>query len=357
MFKNFIISALRNLKKQKTTAAINIIGLAIGIAVILFIFLFIDYELGFDSHIQNSDRLYRVVLHGQRPSGVEYSGSNYFPLSNALRNDFPELPAVTQTNQIIDVPFTFDDKKLNVKLALFVEPEFYDIMQPIWIIEDMNKGTDPSSVILTESLSNKIFGNLNSVGKHLKLNDAIELTVTGIIADPPKQTSLPYEMLISWGAMKNLYSQNNLTRWNYISGTSQTFLILPEQYTLSGFEAMLETFKLKYLDKEDQEIISFHLQPFNDIHLNTNYESYTYITSRRTLLALGAIGFLILLIACINFINLTTARALRRVREMGIRKVLGADKKILMQQILSEIFYLYYYFSDSGIYSIFNDPF
>jgi len=356
MFKNYLKTALRIMKNEKMSAFINIAGLAIAVAVVIFIFLFIDYELGFDSNINNKENLFRVVQHYNTPSGLQYYGSNYYPLSAALRNDFPELTAVTQTNQIIDEPVFIDNQEFNLNLALFVEPDFYKMMQVKWIFEDFNRGTDPSSVILTESLSKKYFGSINSVGKRLSLLDSLEFTVTGIVADPPIRSSLPYEMLISCNAMKYFISNDDLSRWNYTSGTSQTYIQLSEARSMGEFEVLLDKFKFKYIDKDDFETLSFHLQQFKDIHFDAKYGSYSYITSRRTLWVLGSIGMLILIIACINFINLTTARALRRAKEIGIRKVLGANRKMLVFQLVVEtaIFIIFSLFLGLiGVFSVF----
>lgn len=337
MIKNYIKMAFRHIQNYKVFSFINIAGLAVGVVVVIFLFLFIDYELGFDSHVQNRDRIYRVVIQHKTPTGLDYSNATYFPLSQALRNDFPELPVVTQTNRLVDQMIEVDKHKFDVSLILFVEPDFYNLIQPQWIAEDVNRGSDPTSVILTESMSKKLFGNMNSIGRRFTIGKKqVEVTVTGIVADPPAQTSIPYEMLISWGAMKSFYSVDLLSRWNYSNRESQTFLKLPQSKSSSDFEVWLDKFKLKYLDKEDFETVSFHLQPFSEIHFDDRYGSYSYVTSFRTLWTFGAIGLLVLIIACINFINLTTARAMKRTREIAMRKVLGADRKMVIGQLLGE---------------------
>jgi hypothetical protein len=336
MFKSYLKTALRKIKSQKAFGVINIVGLGVGVAAAVIIYLFIDYELGFDANLKNNDHLYRVVLHAQTPTGVEYTGANYFPLSTALRNDFRELRAVTQTNLLREAAVEVDNETFKAGNVLFVEPDFYTLIKPRWIEEDRNRGRDPASVILTESQSKKYFGTVQSVGKRLTLLDSVTFTVTGIVADPPEKTSLPYDMLLSWKAMDHLYDRDYMTRWNYLSGTSQTFVQLPESRSKADFERMLDSFKRKYLDEEDHETVSFHLQPAGEMHLDSRYATYTHTTAVWTLWVLGAAGFLILLIGCVNFINLTTAWAMKRAREMGMRKVLGADRKMLIQQMLGE---------------------
>ncbi|MCK5148893.1 ABC transporter permease, partial [bacterium] len=336
MIRNYIKTALRNIRNQKVYAFINIAGLAIGICVAVFLFLFIDYELGFDSHVRDAEHLYRVVRHVETPTGIRHGGSNYFPLSKALRNDFSELSAVTQTYSLNDEVIWVDKQRFDNNLAMFVEADFFKMMQPQWIVEDVNRASDPGSVILTESLSLKYFGSLNTVGRRITLGDSLELSISGIVADPPKQSSLPYELLISWGAMKHYFNNDYLTRWNYLNGGSQAFLKLRQSVSKEDFEAQLDVFKLKYLDPEDHGSHSFHLQSLSDMHFDGRYGAQPYITSRTTLWAFGSTGLLILIVACINFVNLTTARAMRRAKEIGMRKVLGADRKLLLRQLMGE---------------------
>ncbi|MCK5148895.1 ABC transporter permease [bacterium] len=336
MIRNYIKTALRNIRNQKFYTIINVTGLAMSICVCLFLFLFIDYELGFDSHIEKADLIYRVVREADQPAGRVYDSSTQFPMSKALRNDFPDLPSVTQTYRFSSRPVWINQQRFELEIAMFVEPAFFDLMQPEWIIEDMDKGVAPNSVILTEVLALQYYGSTDVLGRRLTLGDSLELTVTGVLANPPEQSSLPYKMLVSWGAMEEYYDNDGFQRWSMVDGASQTFLRLPQQVSRADFESQLDQFKLKYLELNDQETDFYFLQSIKDMHFDAKYGAYPYITSRSTLWVFATTGFLILVIACINFINLTTARAMRRAKEMGMRKVLGANRQELVRQLMGE---------------------
>ena len=336
MIMNYIKTAARNIKKQKAYSIINITGLAVSIAVCLFLFLFIDYETGFDAHVKNRADIYRVVMHGQQPDGMAYSSATPFPMSTALRQDFDELTAVSQTYRGGDEEVLVDGKRFVTGIFMFVEPQFIEMMGPEWIVEDEARGAAPNSIILTESIAKAYFGTEDPVGRSLLFGDGLNLVVTGVLADVPKQSSLPFEMLISWKAMKQHYNNSGFDTWTMTDGASQAFVQLPPTVREQDLESQLEGFKGKYLDPEDIETTFFKLQPLADVHFNPRYGSYPYITSRKTLMTFAVTGFLILMIACINFINLTTARAMKRAREMGMRKVLGANRGQLIRQLMGE---------------------
>ena len=312
MFKNYLIIALRNIKKHKGYSFINITGLAIGIAVCILIFLFVEYELGFDSHISQKEDIYRIVTHTHRPEGMEYAGSTPFPTAAALRNDFPDLKYTTQCYKESDVLITVGDRRFKENDILFIEPLFFELFDTQWIQGDASKALDdPNAVILTERLAHKYFGDSEAIGRSLQLNNEFELHVTGVVTDPPRRTSLSYGMLISWEILDE-YLDNDLNQWDLIWGTSHTYLKLSKAVVTKSLENQFETFEQKYMEPDYAEKWSFRLQPISDIHFNPRYASYNYVTSRTALFIISTIGFVILVIACINFINLTTAQAMKR---------------------------------------------
>ena len=336
MLKNYVKTAARNIKKQKAYSIINITGLAVSIAVCLFLFLFIDYETGFDAHVKQRSEIYRVVMHGQQPDRMVYSSATPFPMSTALRQDFDQLTSVAQTYRGGSEEIRVDGKRFVTGIFMFVEPQFIEMMAPEWIVEDAARGAAPNSIILTESMAKTYFGTEDPMGRTLRFGDDLNLVVTGVMADVPKQSSLPFDMLISWKAMKAYYNNSGFEKWSMTDAASQAFVQLPPTVREVDLEAQLEGFKVKYLAPEDAETTIFKLQPLTDVHFNPRYGSYPYITSRKTLMTFAVTGFLILMIACINFINLTTARAMKRAREMGMRKVLGANRSQLIRQLMGE---------------------
>lgn len=336
MFKSFLKITFRNLKKYKRFSFINISGLGIGIGICILIFLFVENELGFDSHLTHRENIYRVVTHIQHPEGIEYDASTPFPTAGALRDNFPELKQATQFYRESDVLITVGSNRYKEGVALFVEPQFFEILDTEWIVGDpSNALSQPQAVVITEYLAKKYFGDSEVIGKILRLENEFDFHVTGIVANPPRRTSLPYNMLISWNSLESYY-RHSLNNWGLIDSGSQTYVRLPQFVVPQDLEDRFEEFEQKYMKPLYAEQWSFHLQSMKDIHFNPRYESYNYVTSRTTLFAFSVIGLLILLIACINFINLTTAQAMKRTREMGMRKVLGAARGQLIQQLVGE---------------------
>jgi len=337
MFTSHIKIALRNIGKHKTYSLITIIGLAIGIAVCILIFLFVEYELGFDSHIAGKEYIYRVVTQINRAEGKGYAGGTPFPTAAALRNDFPELERTTQIYKDSDMMITVGKNRFEGDTVFFVESQYFEVFDTEWIQGTASQALDdPFTVILTERLAHKYFGDTNVIGKVLQLNKEYDLRVAGVVYDPPHRTSLPYDMLISWKTLNARWSGERLEQWDFLDTDSHTFTLLPKSVEPKALEKRFEQFEQKYMEPDYAQSWSFKLQPLGDIHFNPRYGSYNYVTSRVVLFALSAIGLLILLIACINFINLTTAQAMRRNREIGIRKVLGAHRVQLIRQVLGE---------------------
>ncbi len=332
-----MMMALRNIKKHKAYSFITIFGLAIGIAVCILIFLFVEYELGFDSHVSGRDHIYRVVTEIDNTEGESYSGGTPYPTAAALRSDFPEMEQTAQIYRDSDVMITVGEDRYDEDIALFVEPQFLSLFDTQWLQGNASQAINgPFAVILTERLAIKYFGNTDVIGKVIQLNNEYDLRVAGVVSDPPSRTSLPYDMLISWITLRSLRNGKRLNQWDLLNSDSQTFTLLPESVQPESLEKRFEQFEQKYMEPDYANKWSFRLQRLGDIHFNPRYGSYNYVTSRVVLFALSAIGLLILVIACINFINLTTAQAMKRTREIGMRKVLGAQRVQLIRQLLGE---------------------
>lgn len=337
MFKSHIRIALRSMRKHKVYSLITITGLAIGIAVCILIFIFVEYELGFDSHIPDKEYIYRVVTQINRAEGQSYTGGTPFPTAASLRNDFPELEQTTQIYKDSDVMITIGQNRYEGDTVFFVESQFFKLFDIEWIQGTASQALDdPFTVVLTERLADKYFGDTKVVGKVLQLNNEFDLRVEGVVSNPPRRTSLPYDMLISWNTLNSLWDSNRLGQWDFLDTDSHTFTLLPKSVEPKILEKRFEQFEQKYMEPDYAQSWSFRLQPLGDIHFNPRYGSYNYVTSRVILFALSAIGLLILTIACINFINLTTAQAMKRNREIGMRKVLGAHRIQLFRQVMGE---------------------
>jgi putative ABC transport system permease protein len=344
MVRNYIITTLRSFWKNRTHALINIIGLSLGITCTILIFLIIRFEISYDKHHENADRIYRVVTHFEGPN-VGYNSGTTYPLAPALRNDFadPEhivlidanvgepVITVTKTNQNVE---RFKERRL-----AFVDPEYFRVFTVEWIEGNPTALEAEKTAVVTESVARKYFGDQSAIGKVITYDNKFDVTITGIIKDPPLNTDFPFELLLSskLGADKRGWDD-----WGAAASGIQCFLLLKPGVTEASFEAKLKGWHLKYFTgdaREDGERRTFVLQPLHDIHFNTNYFNYgSRAVSDLTLLTLVLIGSVLLLTACVNFINLNTVLIVNRAKEAGVRKVMGSSRRQLVLQFLSETF-------------------
>jgi putative ABC transport system permease protein len=344
MLRNNFITAWRNLIRNKSLSTINILGLSIGITCSLVIAIFIRYELSFDQYNQKADRIYKVVQETKFAEEIQYWNTTAYPLAEAIRNDFAELPLVTQASGPVPRLFRVEDQTGNVsrfeeQYVLFVDQYYTKVFDFKWI--EGNPATalaKPSSVILTRSLVKKYFNQEKGslLGKHLMLNNKDELTVTGVVEDAPANTSLKYTMLIPYEFFRvnNPYFSSN---W---SGNYQgsTFIVLKEGQSATELEKQFAAWKKKYLKPEDDNRITYRLQPLKAIHTDEKFGSspQSYVMPQKIIYAAIGIAIFILVIACVNFINLATAQAANRAKEVGIRKIMGSSKMGLIAQFLNE---------------------
>ena len=341
MFRNYIKTAIRSLLRNKRYLAINISGLSTGIAVCLIIFMVIHYEQSFDNFHSNKNRIYRILTKG---SASDSTSAVPFPLPTALKNDFPQLEEVSGIFSIANMQVLVLDanghpaKKVKENSnTLFVEPSFFRIFNFPWLAGDPATALkDPKSIILTRETANKYFGNWqHAIGQTIRIGSSLLLKVTGVLADMPANTDfqlcmfMPYEL--------GQFSQS--TDWLTIDSNHECYVLLKKGATTAAFTQPLLSFSKKYRASENKNIQV--MQSLQQVHFDEkagNYLGKTINPSRIRTLWLIA-GF-ILLIACVNFINLSTAQAVNRSREVGVRKVLGSSKLQLKKQFLSETFIL-----------------
>jgi len=344
MFRNYLLTTLRKLNREKNHTAINVLGLALGITCCLFIFLIIQYELSFDRFHSKRERIYRIVTDEKINDLVSTTMGSPIPMAEALRVDFPNLEkvaamfgnysalfAITRANQTV-ARFQEND---NVAL---VEPEFFEIFDFPWVVGNPQTLAEPNCVALTESIAEKFFGDENPVGQTIRMDNQIDLKVTGIVKDLPLHTDLAVHVIISWKTLPQTGWE--VKSWGNLTSNVNTFVLLPPQYSASELQGKLPAFKNKYFpDATDMNKRVHRLQPLREIHHDGRYGNYGQRTiSTTTLWALGLVGVFLLLTACINFINMATAQALNRAKEVGVRKVLGALRSQLVTQYLGETF-------------------
>jgi len=339
MLKNYITIALRNLFRQKGFAIINISGLTIGLTVSALIILYIVHELGYDRFHDNSERIYRVAIHGEI-SGQEINVAvSSPPFGPALVNDFPEIVDYTRINPPQNSLFAFGDEKYYEDEILFADSSFFKIFTIPFIYGDPETALEvPRSIVLTESVATKYFGEEYPVGKVLRYNDQADLTVTGVCEDYPDNSHFTFQALISFSTMVEFQGEGWMNTWGNFS--MYNYIMLDEQANLESLMAKMPEFLIKYMSDEIQEAdISFeiNLQPVTSIHLHSDLMAEIGSNSDiRYIYILTAITLFILILASINFMNLSTAKSANRAREVGIRKVVGSTRQNLVRQFIGE---------------------
>ncbi|MES2419340.1 MAG: ABC transporter permease [Bacteroidota bacterium] len=340
MFKLNLKIALRNLWKYKGYTAINVFGLSIGLASCILIFIFIRYQLSYDKGYANSDRIYRVVSSWKYADGNQfYSQGVPRPLAPAMRNDFSQfekVAAIQKSGGIIKISAKAGGSEIKSAEDIFyAEPAFFEIFNYQWLSGNPNQSlTAPNTVILTEKTANTYFGDWRkAIGNSINLDNKIDFKVTGIIKDNPQNSSFPLKIVMSYASYESRQSKS----WGSVSSNSECYVLLKKEVSLDQLVKPLEQFKKKYYIEKSAGKEDHSFQALNDIHHNDKYGNFANRSAPyKELFGLGIIGLFLLLTACINFINLATAQAISRSKEVGVRKVMGSRRKQLIWQFLSE---------------------
>jgi len=338
MFKNYFKIALRNLARHKIYGLINVIGLAMSMACGIIMFTLVKYHLSFDNFHKDASRIYRFVTEQHRDD-ISYAGSVPPAFGKAFRNDyaFAEKVArvVTRHDALINIEAGNELKKYKEKEGVGIaEPEFFDIFNfPFLEGNKKTALTEPNTAVLTERLAKKYFGNALPIGQTFKLENKTIFKVTGVIKDIPVNTDLRSEIYVSWATMKSLnawFADDDA--WGGISTELQCFTRLRPNISPAQIEKLLPAYVTKYRAKS-KNVHHYKLQPLTEVHFDSRYGG---VMEKRTLWILSFIGLFLIVTACVNFVNLATAQALRRSKEVGIRKVLGSLRGQLFRQFVAE---------------------
>ncbi|HEX4372499.1 MAG TPA: ABC transporter permease, partial [Puia sp.] len=340
MFKNYFTVALRNFRRNKIFSSINVLGLSIGISASLVIFLIVYYEMSFDKFEKDSNRIFRVVMDMKYNGDVGHGPAVPAPLSDAIHNEVSGVDAsipvmqfqgdgtakVTITSGNSDKPTIYK----NQPDIVFTNNQYFDLLPFKWIVGSPQTAlNEPFSVVITERRAKQYFPNValtDVPGKQIIYNDDLKMIVTGIVKNLNERTDFTSEEFISFPtiAKTNLQKQFMMDIWNDWMSYSKVYVKLSKGGTVARTEAQLLTLIKKYnkdANKDNKNTMIFRLQPLSDIHFNTDYAGFgTRTANRSTLYGLFAIAVFLLLLGCINFINLTTAQASQRAKEIGIRK-------------------------------------
>ncbi len=348
MIKNYFKTAFRNLWRNKIFSSINLVGLALGIACSLGIFIIVHHESSFDTFHSGYKNIYRIVCDFHYPEGVEHQSGVPFPLAESFRLDFPQIKKVASifggyNNQIDVIAEKNQTSKKRFKIengVFYTNADFFEIFNFKWLAGNAESVlSKPNQAALTKEIAEKYFGTWqNAIGKTIKKDNNELLQISGILENPPANTDFPLQLVISYKTLLNSdYAKRMMTEWGSVTSREQCFIMLPENEKARVMNE-LSGFRNKHLEANNTTDF-YLLQPLNDIHFNEDYGNFSLHTvSKRTLLSMSLIGIFLLALACINFINLATAQAVKRSREVGIRKVLGSRRMQLGFQFLGETF-------------------
>lgn len=345
MFKNYLKTAWRSIVRNKAFSLINITGLSIGIAASILLFIVVQYELSYDTFQPNYDRIHRVVTQDKFDKDITYNSGIPVAALGALRADFPNIPFGAMRSiygSQLTVPSAGNatgNKFIKETGIFFYDPALFKVFHYDWLAGDPSALDAPNNVVLDEKTATKYFGKWQqAMGKTITLDNAIPLKVNGILKNVPANTDFPLEVLVSYKTLKpHAEAYYHADSWNSTSSNFNIFALLPPTTKAGSIDQALLQFSKKHYSTLGNSIKKNFLQPLNTIHFDRRFESFgDHITSRSTLITLSLIGLFIILMACVNFINLSTALSVNRSREVGIRKVLGSNRAQLFSQILSE---------------------
>lgn len=353
MFKNYFKIARRNLVRNKSYAAINITGLAVGIAVCMMIFIIIQYQTSFDNFHAKKDRIYRVLTEYHRSGNIYYGPDVPFPLPLGMKTAFPQMEQIAtiyeSKNDQLLIP---DNNGTPVKIfkeqggVFFTQPSFFKMFNFPLLAGSYASLKDPNNVLLTKEAAEKYFGDWKTaIGKTIKLqaggfmfeHGTDVLKVSGILATIPANTDFQLKVVVAYGTgFTGDYLSKN-PDWKQSTTDFDCYILLPPNTAVNKFNQQLRAYVQKAVpaDYKDNNII----QPLSAVHYDTQAVDCSNKTiSRQLLNVLWLIAGFILLIACVNFINLSTAQAVNRAKEVGVRKVLGSNKAQLQLQFIVETF-------------------
>ena len=349
MLRNYLNIALRNLWRNKLHAVINILGLSIGISTCIVLYLIVQFELGFDRFRTDRERIYRIY--------TQFSGT-FEGLNSGVSSgmySFVEDRVTGIENKAVF--YTYEGRveipkegavpgKLETQSDLLIaEPEYFKVFPDYrWISGSPESALSaPSQVVLSDEKAKRYFDlddPVQAVGRTVIYEDSLAMTVSGIVAAPPAQTDLQFQDFLSFATVRNSWLKNEirLDDWESTTSASQMFIKLAPGIEPASIEAQLQAVKEVKPPDPNWEV-TYHLQPFDDLHFNSDLSIFN--SSRApahlpTLFTLMIIAVLLLIVAAINFINLETAQAIRRAREVGVRKVLGGTRPELMLHFIGE---------------------
>ena len=339
MFKNYLKVAFRNIKRSKGYSFINIAGLSVGMTCFILIMLHVKYELSYDRYHENADEIYRVVMRhpGDVWLGTDWWNNNPGALKAALLGECPEIHRIARVRRYGGV--IHHENTHNIENRLFiVDPEFLEIFTfPLKAGDSETALSEPLNLLLTEEMAEKYFGDENPIGEILNFDGQYDFKITGILKNIPDNSHFQFDFLASFKTLYTIYRgrENSVEMWG--NNNYKTYVQVRKDDNRENFENRFPVSVEKFSGRESDSKSEFHVQRLTDIHLKGHMNSEIDENSDiRYVYLFSAVAFLIMLIACLNYMNLSTARSAKRSREVGVRKVVGAGRINLIRQFLGE---------------------
>lgn len=334
MVKNYFKIAFRNFWKNKTSSAINIFGLTIGLTSCLLIALYIKHELSYDDFEKNGYRIARVIMEYNFDGSPESNKGNYTSVRVApvMKKNFPEVESAIKMS-LRERIVNYNDKYIDEKKFMYADSTFFNLFSFKLLQGNIHTVlAAPYNVVVTESTAKKYFGNEDAVGKTFRLSgDSNVYEVTGVMQDCPANSQIKFDFLASFSSM-GISKDHEETYWD---ANYTTYLLMRDKNSMASLQSKLPAFMKKEMQGKGATI-NFYLEPFDEIHMHSPYGGFEPNNNISYIYILAAVALLILIIACSTYINLSTARSIERAKEVGVRKVIGAGKSQLFWQFIGE---------------------
>lgn len=343
MFQNYLTIALRNFRRHKAFTIINVAGLALGITCAILIFLMVDLHSGFDSYHRQANNTYRLVTDLHFEQTINTPGVPY-PFPKAVKEELPQVDKLSAFYDEGGILVTVEENGKKKKYQFdelqgaYVEPAFFEIFDYQWLAGDASVLAEPNKAVITQNLAKQFFGENNPIGKQVKINNDQDFVVAGVVGDLPENTDLRAQVLCSYVTFSEKQKEQ-MSSWDGVSSDHRCFVTLVEGATPGQLETALVAFNDKFHPENKGKGPSggnswqSKVQPLNDVHFNPAYDN---VVDKSIIWALSLVGLLLIGTACINFVNIATAQALTRSREVGIRKVVGGNRWQLFWQFMME---------------------
>lgn len=339
MFRNYLITALRKLRKQRDYTLLNVLGLGLSAGCCILIFLLVRYHFSFDTYHRNAERIARVVMDVKIENPMPFSGVP-MPMAKTLREECSFLEKTAMCSKQYRVLLGVDnraggkDKYREEEKFAWIEPEYLDILDVPLLRGDAGALREPNTVLLSERMARKYFGATEALGRTVRLDNRTDLRVVGVLRDLPGNTDYNAEILGSWATLNTLPEvAPNLNFWGGARGDDHCLALLKEGHAMRELEDFMAVIREKYPNPGDKNLFYYQARPLLSLHADGDYgfgwdKNYSW--------ALALIGLFLLVTACVNFVNMATAQALTRAREVGVRKSLGSTRGQLFWQFMAE---------------------